>query len=232
MNTKQIGWLLVTTMTIISAHAADLFTQDFSNITDVTECVDKAPTKNQFNSLVSGGGKWSVESGQLSLLKIQNGDAQILRTTDMDGSPVSALSFSFQIDFSFTSPDGTRLLTGVMGDGALNWLSYGIDSAGDANAWRVFGDPERGRTFSGTQTLAFYLNDAGSPITYTAPDGEATSLAPDTWDLWVGKIRVFVGKSTSDTAAKLTQFGMAVRNKDGGTGTFVFDNFLVQSVSE
>jgi hypothetical protein len=125
-----------------------------------------------------------------------------------------------------------RLLTGGIGEGPLNWMAYGIDSAGIANTWKVFGDPDRSRTFTGLQTLTMYLNASGSPIAYTAPDGGKAALSCNTWDLWVGNTKVLTGRPAMKTEAKLTQFGLAVYNKDCGPGTFTFDNFNVQSVPE
>jgi hypothetical protein len=150
----------------------------------------------------------------------------------MVGSAVGTLSFSFDVDFSFASTNNTRLVTGSVGSdlSAQTWMSYGIDSTGAANIWRVTGSTN---TFSGAQTLTFVMNDSGSAVTYTAPGGGAETVALGAYDLWVGNTKVFNDRiSGVNTSYDLKQFGMTVANLNGGAGTFAFDNFNAQAIPE
>lgn len=234
-NAVAIGYLSI----VISAHAVPaitLFDQSFS-IPDgvVGDYVNaKTPSKNQFTLINSpSSGTWSVSEARLSLVKTAGGIANVQRAVDMEESPKKVLSFSVDLDFSFTVPEGTRLLTGSIGsdmtaDGA--WLVYGLDSASSESTWSVFGDRAR-NTFSGPQTLTIVLNSSDTEITYIAPDGESVMLSPNKWDLWVGKKGVFLGKSAVNPTLQPSQFGLGIGN-DVGSGNFVFDNFRVQSISE
>lgn len=229
-----LGLLLATW--IPNASAQVLFNQDFSSSNTVANYVNATtPTQNQFTNITTPvGSTWSISGGKLSLNQTVNGNAGVLRAIDMAGSPVGALSFSVNIDFSFTSALGTRLLTGSIGSntGAQAWMAYGIDSTGVANNWKIFGDPTA-TAYTGPQTLTIIANNSGATIAYTGPDSSAQSLIYGAIDLWVGNTRVFNDRTSGvNTTYALKQFGATVQNAGGGAGTYVFDNFNVQVVPE
>jgi hypothetical protein len=226
---------LLSPVLVSSASAQVLFTQDFSSSSTVANYVNAAtPTQNQFTLISTPtGSAWSISSGELLLTQTTNANAAIRRGIDMVGTPVGALSFSMDINFTFTSADNTRLLTGLIGSQSTTdaWLSFGIDSTGTANTWNITSDATN--TFTGPQTLTLVMNDSGAPITYTAPDSSVQSLAFGAYDLWVGTTSVFLDRTAGvNTSFALNQFGMTVQNTAGGAGTFAFDNFNVVAVPE
>src|SRR5690606_2194294 len=46
-------------------------------------------------------------------------------------------------------------------------------------------------TYSGMQTIKWFINNSGKKQSYTAPDGSVETLADGKWDLWVGTTREF-----------------------------------------
>ncbi len=221
-----LGWVLGVFIQPVMAGAV-LFEQDFSSSVSVADYRSATPSKNQFDAINDAGGSWGISSGMLSITKTANGNALIQRSTGMEGGPAGVLKFSVDVNFTFNSSNGTRLVTGTFGPPSPNhWVAWGIDSTGAANTWKVTGSTV---SFTGAQTLTFFLNDSGTPITYKAPDGSSQALAFGAWDVWVGTTRVRSSVTAGvNTGANLSGFNITVQNINGGTGVFRLDNFKAQ----
>jgi hypothetical protein len=226
---KNVTVILLTALNAGFIQAAALFTQDFSTSTNVSDYVNAAaPAQNQFTALATGGkGTFSIDAGKLSFVKTLDGNSSINRNTAMAGSPVGAVSFSYDLEMSFTSAANTSLISATIGSAGTNWMAYGIVSTGVANTWKMSGTANE---FTGAQTLMFVLNDSGMPVTYTAPGGARESVAAGAFDLWVGSTKVYDDRtSTVNTAADISVFAINMQNA-GSAATYRFDNFKVQPV--
>lgn len=57
-----------------------------------------------------------------------------------------------------------------------------------------------------TQNITWFVNNSGSSLTYTGPDAVSHILANDTWDLFVGTVRVLAGRAAINTENDLNSF--------------------------
>jgi hypothetical protein len=209
-----------------TVHAASLFEQDFSSSTNVADYASATPSQNQFTDLPSTGslGTASIENGAYKFVKTATGNPAVGRTIDMVGAPVAALKLSFDLSISgFTAPAATRLITGTVSSSSGNFMAFGVDSNGDGK-WRFAHNAAL--TFSGTQTVAFFLNDSGETITYTAPDGSSETLINGAADTWTGTVKVKDDYTPGvNTTNNLARFNINLQNTVAGqTTTFVLDN--------
>jgi hypothetical protein len=71
-------------------------------------------------------------------------------------------------------------------------------------------------------SITIYGNNSTSPVTY----GETNSLAPNTWDVWVGGAKVSVGlaKAQLADAANIDSFMFYAENSVGNVATITLDN--------
>jgi hypothetical protein len=211
---------------LVLPATADLFTQDFSSSTVVADYVDAtAPTKNQF-SLINGP-VWSIEAGRIKMVKPAGSAGNLRRWVAMEGTPVSAMSFSFDMEVTgFSEAAGTRLYTGVIGEpvGGGNWMAWGIDATGVANEWTVKGASQ---TFTGEQTIRIELNATGADLDYTDPLGGTQTLADNSYDIWVGTTLVIDGNTDNFVTPEnqLTSFTFGMPSEPAAT--YYFDNFSV-----
>jgi hypothetical protein len=221
---------LFATILIAPVSAEILFEQDFSSSGSIADYQSKTPSKNQFDLITDGKSGWSIRSGGVSIEMPVSRNEVIKRTTVLEGGPVGAMKVSVDIDFTFEAPRDIRLVTGSWGRAhPNNWAGWGIDSTGIANTWKLAGSTV---SFTGAQTLTFFLNDSGTAITYQAPDGSSQSLAFGSWDVWVGTTRVRSSVTEGvKTAADLSGFSLVVPAANSGTGVLTFDNFSVQALT-
>ncbi|MCF7817298.1 MAG: hypothetical protein K9M54_05390 [Kiritimatiellales bacterium] len=228
MNAKKTGVvLLATVMTAIAAQAA-LFTQDFSSSTNAGDYVDATtPTANQFT--VINGGATSIDAGRLKLVNAAGTGGNVQRWVDMAGTPVGAMSFSYDLDLTFSESNNVRLFTGTIGqpNAGNHWMAWGVDATGTDNEWKVSGTSD---VFTGPQTMTFFLNDSGVAINYTDPAAGTQLLATNSYDVWVGTTLVADGKTDAfvQTEKNLTAFNFGIQN--ASACTYYFDNIEVLEI--
>jgi hypothetical protein len=214
---------------MISPVSASLFTQDFSSSTVIGSYSNIPPSQNQFDQIINGAGGvgvWGIDAGRLSVTKTGAASAVVRRNTPMVGSPVSAMSFSVDLDFSFTSIANNTAVT-LLAFGTNSWGSMRVASAGTDNTWRILND--NSHTFSGVQTLTVFANNSGTAITYTAPDSSVVSLANDTFDVWVGTVKTLSSVAASGPSGNLDGFSVTAQ---ATSGTYTYDNFNIQAIPE
>ncbi|MCF7817308.1 MAG: hypothetical protein K9M54_05440 [Kiritimatiellales bacterium] len=219
----RVGFILVVVLAAIAAQAA-LFTQDFSSSTNAGDYVNAAtPTANQF-TLVNGGTA-SIDAGRLKIVNTAGVGGNVSRWAAMEGSPVGAMSFSYEMDLTFSETNKTRLITGTIGEPAVgrNWMAWGIDATGTDNEWNVNGSPTL--KFTGAQTVKFFLNASGSAINYTDPAAGTQLLATNSYDIWVGTTLVADGRTDGYVHPEydLTAFSLGLQSFPAVT--YLFDNF-------
>ncbi|QHI69829.1 hypothetical protein [Tichowtungia aerotolerans] len=215
----------------VCSVSAALFEQDFSSSTNVADYIDDtAPTANQFTLI--NGATASVEDGRLKLIKDAGVGGNIRRWIDMEGSPVTAMSFAFDMELSFSEVADTRLFTGTIGEeGSGNhWMAWGVEATGTDNEWKVTGTTD---AFTGVQTVTIFLNDSSeSPISYTDPEGGTQLLAANSYDVWVGATQVADGKTDAfvhpEKDLKVFDLGLV----EAPSVAYYFDSFDVQKIPE
>jgi hypothetical protein len=79
-------------------------------------------------------------------------------------------------------------------------------------------------TNSGTQTITWVINNSGSPLTYTAPNGSSETVTNDASDLWVGTTRAIDDMAATSGSNALANFKFAI---SGGSETITMDNFSI-----
>jgi len=206
---------------------ADLFTQDFSSSAVVADYANETPEKNQF-SLISGT-SWSIEAGRLKLTQSNTAPVYLRRWVAMEGTPASAMSFSFDMEVTgFSAAKNTRLYTGSIREpeSGKNWMAWGIDATGKDNEWKVASTTQ---TFTGAQTIRIKLNAGDAPLDYTDPLGGKQTLAVNSYDIWVETTLVVDGRAGAFVKDQydLTAFTISVT----APATYYFDNFKVQSLT-
>ena len=206
-----------------------LFSQDFSDSTTVDDYIGAGtPTRNQF-SLINGVAS-SIDAGRLKLVNADGAAGNLRRWVAMEGTPVEAMSFSYEMDLAFSEADNTRLFTGAIGEPASkNWMAWGVDATGTDNEWNVTGTTN---TFTGAQTLTIFMNDSASAVDYADPASGTQSLASNSYDLWVGATQVLDGRSGVFVHPEydLTVFNIGF--SAASAVTYYFDNFLVKAIQD
>ncbi|MHB9040065.1 MAG: T9SS type A sorting domain-containing protein, partial [Melioribacteraceae bacterium] len=82
---------------------------------------------------------------------------------------------------------------------------------------------------SGAQAMTWYLNNTGSTVTYTGPDGSSETVANDTWDLWAGTTKIMNDKAATTPAQTMTDLKFVFT---AGTGAIILDNFLIYGATD
>jgi hypothetical protein len=228
MTVKKTGIIwAVATIAATASQAGTLFKQDFSSSVNYTDYVKATtPSQNQFTLI--NGGPISIVDGRLNIVSATGGNVQ--RWVDMVGTPVGALSFSYDLSVTYTGVSaGTRLITGVVGEPVAggHWMAWGIDATGVDNEWKVFGTSTN--RVSESATVKMFLNNTGSDITYLDPTGGTQLLANDKYDIWLGDVRIQAAGTPTQPDKLLTSFTLAIRNT-GSSITYSFDNFSVKTI--
>jgi hypothetical protein len=84
-------------------------------------------------------------------------------------------------------------------------------------------------TFTGAQTLTWFVNNSGASQTYTSPSASSETIADDTFDLWVGTTLVFEGIAATKPLLDLRTFKFALKNSQGQV-TVDFDNLVLEDL--
>lgn len=79
------------------------------------------------------------------------------------------------------------------------------------------------------KSYTWVINNTGSSLTYTDPNGAEQTLANQTWDLWMGTTRIVTGTSRSATASS-TLSGSSIQNLYIGSPTGVKHEFQLDNV--
>ncbi|MDQ0476856.1 choice-of-anchor D domain-containing protein [Chryseobacterium sp. MDT2-18] len=229
--------LLIILMLIYAQGFSQLFTQDFNSSTNLSSYVNAtAPTNGQFNSIgTSGSGVVvSINANQLRFSRTNANAGSYSRTTDFSPVPTS-LIYKFDITVSGNSTATTSAAEWQVGSG------FGTANSAEANSktyariglnlgalpgefsLRNIG-VSNSATFSGPQTVIWYINNSGATLSYLAPNGTVQNVSNDTFDVWVGNVQVFddLAATTATVDLKNIKFIFS-----GGTGTIDLDNISV-----
>lgn len=181
------------------------FTQDFSSSTNVSDYSGTSATKrNNFNSIaVSGNATMSIVDGKLRFAKTNVSDGSVNRSgfvknSQFNGMPASGASFlkvSAEVTISGNNanvPTGFMFtlgeVTGAPGGPSLavTHSNFYLNPTKNEGEFKVATPTQTADgTFSGTQTIIWYVNNSGGPVGYTDPTGNISTLGDDASDIWL-----------------------------------------------
>lgn len=230
------------TMGFLSALQAQIFTQDFSASTTVTDYVSSTPNIGQFNGISPSGSavSASISNGALRFNRTDIGTIYAYRNNTFDTNPKFVqLKFDFQVS-NYSAGTQNPLFSIFVGTG-FSSASFGTNSPfasrigllaqENEGEFRVStvdnidGAPSTS-VFSGKQTITYIINNSGSDQNYTAPDATIEVVPNGRMDVWIGTVKGindFSLRNTDTPTADITGFKIQATS-NSGTGIFDFDN--------
>lgn len=213
-----------------------LFIQDFSASTTVGDYVNASPDNTQFTYIGGTGVVFSINSGMLQMVRSGGNAGYVTRNASFTPTP-GLLKVVFDLEVPTASGNTSSAAIFRFGQGYGNdnntppnsntHSRIGINLvAGGGFQLRDIDGATNSSTYSGIETVTWWINNSGSSATYTGPDGGTQTLANDRNDVWVGSDLAFndMNSGSLNANASLSHFKI---NFDNGTGTIRFDNFLI-----
>ena len=219
---------------------AQIFQQDFESSTFISDYISTVPNDGEFSAISSGSQvESSITNGALRLDKKEVGSAYFYRNLN---PPLSSdpTFIQFKFDFEVTKndpnhPDDRREIPFYFGPSfdssgtsiSTAYCRFGLGiSETDGNFFLKVLDngSTQSLDFSGKQTITFIANNSGDEQTYSAPDGNVESVGNDTWEIWVGTVKVFNDVPVKNPDLTLGAFKLQ-NNSFLPIATLDFDNF-------
>lgn len=224
-----------------SKPSASHFLQDFSASTVVADYVSATPNSGQFNAIGSTGAAMlvSINGGSLQYDRTGGNSGSYSRTTDFAPTPAT-LKYSFDLTVAGNTAAQTSAAVFQIGSGfgvgnstepiANTFSRFGVNFTAATGQWSVrdIGASVNSPNFVGTQTVSWFSNNSGAPLSYLAPDGTSEPLADNTADLWVGMSRVFNDYAATTPTQQLTDMKFVF---SAGIGTIQLDNIQVEDIA-
>ena len=231
-----------------NSSGAIIFSQDFSG-------APNGPVSTYVNSSSPNSGQWNAvqvtTANNNTTVGINNGALAYTRTVSSgvggsftrssDFSPVPlALIYKFDLTVSGNSASQTKAATWQVGDsfspggnGAESFyhsrFAINFTTTPGTFQFRDISASADSANFVGRQSVMWVINNSGTTLSYSAPNGTTATVADDKWDLWAGNTLVFNDGNALLTGSSLTDLKFAF---EGGIGTITMDNFEIQSVPE
>ncbi|WP_372775100.1 T9SS type A sorting domain-containing protein [Mangrovibacterium sp.] len=240
--------LLSVLLSIFLTSKAQLFEQDFSSSTNVSDYVSSIPNSGQFDAISPNGTAVtsSIENGALRFNRTGTGSIYVNRNFTFATNPtVVQLKLDFEVR-NYQTGTQNPLFSVFVGSGFSSASSgsssdfasrFGIQAQTGSGEFKVStidnigGAPSSG-IFTGKQTITFIVNNSGSDKNYTAPDGSFENVANGKMDVWVGTTKGIDDFSLKNTDAKGEISGFKIQaTSASGTGVFDFDNIEFTDMS-
>ena len=178
--------------------------------------------------------------GVMRMTRPGSGTFYIVRNTNFTGSP-GALMLSLAFNAESTAGTSGGVLEFMLGQNFANsnnnpattdkhsvFFVNTKSPTGTPGTWGVTPvSASSTSSFNTTETITWYVNNSGSPITYTGPDGSSNTIADDTYDLWVATTLYYDNQVANSATAALNNFEIRIA---GGNGTYTIDNILIQDI--
>lgn len=240
----MIKKLLFTIVLLIfsSSIKAQLFNQDFSASTAVSDYASTVPDYGEFNGITESKTNL-IASINDEALQFERTDAATIyayRNFDLTENP-TLVQFKFDFELSNYQSDtqnptfsvfiGNSFSSSSFGTNSTYASRFGIVGKDGTNEFKVTtvdninGAPSSSY-YSGKQEITFIVNNSVSDQSYTAPNGNSESVPNGKMDLWVGTINVinnFSLRNRTSPKADISGFKIQATSRSG-TGTFSFDN--------
>ncbi|RYD48200.1 MAG: hypothetical protein EOP85_04040 [Verrucomicrobiaceae bacterium] len=219
---RQLRYLLIPLALSANLDAAVLWVQGFTTSTVVTDYVGNSA--NQADGITSSGSgvNWSADGSSLIGTRSAGNSGSFTINGDNWGASVLLTEMRFQIA-DVTSSATTSIMLAV-GSGFTTGNSHPTNAAthsdfsinltnGSPDSFR-FRDHDNGtnlgNAIDGTSSITvgtwvdiwWGVNNSGSAVSYTRPDGGTDTLADDRWALWakVGGSWYLIGNNPVNTA--------------------------------
>lgn len=226
-----------------SLSFGQIFNQNFTSSTTLSDYVSTTPNNGQFNAISTSGAGTVISintTGGNKLRFARTGNAGAYsRTTDFSPVPTSMI-YKFDLTVSGNNAAQTTAAVWQVGDG------FGTANSSETNAnthsriglnltatngqfsIRDLGANNNTTNFTGTQSITWVINNSGATLSYTAPDGTTESVANDRFDLWIGSTKAFDERSAETATKTLSDLKFAFST---GNATIDIDNINITTIS-
>jgi hypothetical protein len=229
---------------------AILFNQNFDRSGSVySDYASTTPDASQFNDIGKGanGGTFSISSGKLLLSRPTSttapGNGAGMTKYSMTGTAPKAVVLGLNLSLNGTASNASDIAVFELGSisSVLSDYNTAMNSPGVADRLALKGSGS-GNTYyfrlNGVNSTASYvadgtnvamlwyvnINAAGSGnISYTGPDGNSYSVAPQTSDLWANGTRIFAGAARNSAFTATNPTGIRIRTGHTLPMNFTFD---------
>ena len=237
------GFIFSTLLTSGLYNAQNVFSQNFNSSTTLTDYVASpaSGTSNKFDGITSSGAgtTWSVTANNLTVNRTGNaGSFTRLSTTGTTTGQALWIEFDLSVASSTTTTNAGTLYVGDAFSATQNSgptassvnSRLGINfttTSGNFTLRNITAGTNSG-TLSGVQKITWVINNTGSSLTYTAPDGSTETVQSNFADVWTGTTKTFDEIAATTNGIALRDFKFVISN---GTGGITFDNFYIKPLS-
>lgn len=232
--------ILLLLITFASLCDAQIFKQDFSASTTISNYINSAPDIGQFTAISASGTNFtaSITNEALRFNRTGAGTMFAYRNFVFQKNPTFV---QLQFDFEASNHElnknnvfaifiGSDFSDASAGSSSNYASRFGISTLGSQGEFKVstidnIGGAPSSSAFSGKQTITFIVNSTTENQTYTAPDGTTADVAFGKMDLWIGTtigINDFSLKNTDAEKGIISGFKIQATSATG-TGIFDFD---------
>ncbi|MEW6703069.1 MAG: T9SS type A sorting domain-containing protein [Bacteroidota bacterium] len=239
--------IIVIVITTTIQTQAQIFNQDFSAGGTTSDYVSATPNSGQWNAIsTSGAGTTvSISNNALVFTRTLANVGSFSRTTDFSPMP-TGMVYQFVITVSGNTVAKTNAAVFQIGSGfgttnvrqanadTYAWIGINLTVIDGTFQLRDISSSTSSSDLSGSQLVTWHLNNSGTPVTYTAPDGNPETVANDTYDLWAGTTKIFndLGVVTSTQNMSDLKFVYDGANDSTVVGSIILDNFLIYGATD
>lgn len=226
---------------------AQIFTQNFSGSTTVSDYVSTTPNSGQFDAISSSGSSLSasITNNALRFERTATSSMYAYRNFTFITNPTFV---QLKLDFEgsnfqkgtqnpvFSVYIGSGFSSASFGTSSTYTSRFGIIAGTTANEFKIgtvdnIGGAPNSGTFSGKQTITFVVNNFGADKIYTAPNGSIETVANGKMDLWIGTSKEIDDFSLKNTDVKGVISGFKIQaTSASGLGRFDFDNIEMKDL--
>lgn len=236
------GFIFSTLLTSGLYNAQNVFSQNFNSSTTLTDYVESpaSGTSNKFDGITTSGAgtTWSVAANNLTVNRTGNaGSFTRLSTTGTTTGQALWIEFDLSVAATTAQTNAGTLYVGTgytnANSGPANASTHsrlGINfttTSGNFTLRNITAGTNSG-TLSGVQKITWVINNTGSSLTYTAPDGSTETVQSNFADVWTGTTKTFDEIVATTNGIALRDFKFVISN---GTGSITFDNFYIKPLS-
>ena len=236
------GFLFSTLLSSGFYNAQNVFSQNFNSSTTLTDYVASpaSGTSNKFDGITSSGAgtTWSVAANNLTVNRTANaGSFTRISTTGTTTGQALWIEFDLSVAATTAQTNAGTLYVGTgysnANSGPANTSTHsrlGINfttTSGNFTLRNISAGVNSG-TLTGVQKVTWVINNTGSSLTYTAPDGSTETVQTNRADVWTGTTKTFDEIAATTNGIALRDFKFVISN---GTGSITFDNFYIKPLS-
>ena len=230
----------------ISKSQKVYFSQDFSTSNNVSDYFGSPVTTTKFNSIaVSGNATMGIVDGKLRFAKTNAEGTHrsgFVKNSQFNGMPSTGASFlkvSVEVAISGNNANVSSGFMFTMGEVtgapggpslAVTHSNFYLNPTRNAGEFKIATPTQTGNdTFSGTQTIVWYVNNSGEPAGYIDPAGNISTVGDDASDVWVvnenGAVLVINEDPAYTPTIKLSSYKFS--NNPNFTATIDIDNIVL-----